>query len=200
MFFLDNFYSFVLFSMENPRKSDKPLAMEDAVKKFVLVVALAIVPLLAFAETDIGLSGLYFGNPTSISKNTLNKDSVGPGLDLRAKLWIFQADLDATMIGKDSFLVMPTAGLSLDVLFLRVGAGMGPVAYLEPGADEAFGIFAWTLKASADLLLGPFYVGVFGYYLSWDKEPSYLVDNLSVESLKDPANWKVGAVVGFRLR
>lgn len=170
------------------------------VKKLVLVVALALVSLLAFAEADIGLSGLYFGNPTTIAENTLNKDSVGPGLDLRAKLWIFRADLDATMIEKGSFIVMPTAGLSLDVLFLRVGVGMGPMAYFEPKADEAFGIFAWTLKASADLLLGPFYIGVFGYYLSWDERPSYLVDNLSAESLKDPANWKVGAVVGLRLR
>ena len=169
-------------------------------KKLVLVVALSLVSLLAFAEADIGLSGLYFGNPTSISEDTLNKGSIGPGLDLRARLWIFRADLDFTRIDKASFMVMPTAGLSLDVLFLRLGAGMGPVAYLEPGADEAFGIFAWTLKASADLLLGPFYVGVFGYYLSWNAEPSWLVDNLSAESLKDPANWKVGAVVGFRFR
>lgn len=174
--------------------------MEDPVKKLVLVVALALVPLLAFAETDIGLSGLYFGDPTSISESTLNGDSVGPGLDLRAKLWIFRADLDFTMIEKGSFIVMPTAGLSLDILSLRVGVGMGPVAYLEPAANQAFDIFAWTLKASADLLLGPFYIGAFGYYLSWDKEPSYLVDNLSVEALKDLANWKVGAVIGLRLR
>jgi hypothetical protein len=71
---------------------------------------------------------------------------------------------------------------------------------LEPESDDAFGIFAWTLKASADLLLGPFYVGVFGYYLSWDEEPSWLVDNLSAGSLKDPAYGKVGAVIGLRLR
>jgi len=169
-------------------------------KKLVLVVALSLVSFLAFAEADIGLSGLYFGNPTSISGSDLDRDSVGPGLDLRAKLWIFRADLDFTRTEEGSFIVMPTAGLSLDILCLRVGLGMGPVAYLEPGSDDAFGIFAWTLKASADLLLGPFYVGVFGYYLSWDEEPSWLVDNLSAGSLKDPANWKVGAVIGLRLR
>ena len=169
-------------------------------KKLVLVVALCLVSLLAFAEADIGLSGLYSGNPASLSESTLNMDSVGPGLDLRARLWIFRADLDFTMVDRASFMVLPTAGLSLDVLFLRVGLGMGPVAYLEPGADQAFGIVAWTLKASADLLLGPFYVGVFGYYLSWDESPSCLVDKLSAQSLKDPANWKVGAVVGLRLR
>lgn len=169
-------------------------------KKLVLVVALAILPFLAVAEADIGLSGLYFGNPTDISPNSLNIDSVGPGLDLRAKLWIFRADLDFTRDGKGAFLVLPTAGLSLDILFLRVGVGMGPVAYFEPESDEPFGIFAWTLKASADLLLGPFYIGVFGYYLSWDADPSWLVDTLSAESLGDPANWKVGAVLGFRLR
>jgi hypothetical protein len=174
--------------------------MEDDVKKIVLVIALVIVPLLAFAETDIGLSGLYFGNPTSISGNNLTKETVGPGLDLRAKLWIFRADLDATMLDKASFMIMPTAGLSLDVLFLRVGAGMGPVAYFEPAADQPFGIFAWTLKASADLLLGPFYVGVFGYYLSWDRNPAFLIDNLSAQALKDPANWKAGAVIGLRFR
>lgn len=156
--------------------------------------------LLAFAEADIGLSGLYFGNPTSISGRNLDRDSVGPGLDPRAKLWIFRADLDFTRIEKGSFIVMPTAGLSLDVLFLFVGLGMGPVAYLEPESDDALGIFAWSLKASADLLLRPFYVGVFGYYLSWDEEPSWLVDNLGAGSLKDPANWKVGSVIGLRLR
>lgn len=62
--------------------------------------------------------------------------------------------------------VMPTAGLSLDILFARLGLSMGPDLRFSCSSDYPIEepIYGWNLKGSLDINLGKLSVGLWGMY------------------------------------
>jgi hypothetical protein len=89
------------------------------------------------------------------------------GAEARLKLWILQGGISA-LYNPDpktpSIAVLTDVGLALDILFLRFGAGIGPNFSYTPSGTTKFASAGLNLKLSGELIVGPFCVGLVGYY------------------------------------
>lgn len=148
----------------------------------VLVLLLAILPAMAFAEFQVGLVGAYKPsfdtgmNASSLksSLSTLSVDQFELGLEMRSRfLGIFQFTTSIIPVsgmgyyGDQTYLdIAPTAGLTLQLLFLRAGVSVGPDLWIPLGSDSSSGdIFdGINLKASGELILGPVCLGLQALY------------------------------------
>ena len=138
-------------------------------KKLLLVLIIAIVPLMAFAQFQVGGTALYLSDITQISHSSVNASDFLFGLENRAKLWIFQADAKALYMPdsmEPGILGLADAGLSLNLLFIRVGALVGVNAIydhtgLYTGSDLST---PYNVKATVDINLGGLSLGVEGGY------------------------------------
>ena len=144
------------------------------VKKLLLVLVIAIIPAMAFAQFQIGGTALYTGDITAISSGPVSAGDFNFGGEARLKLWIFQVGATGYYVpdGSNSyFFGTADAGLSLNILFLRVGAGVGVnaiydsygLAYGPDMLDKPY-----NMKATVDLNLGPIAIGVEGIYFLTD--------------------------------
>jgi hypothetical protein len=134
-------------------------------KVLLLVLVLAFVPLLSFAEVGIGASA-FFNSPVlvgaDIDKHELWDGGFTFGGSLRWKLWILQLDALAlvTLDETNSLGLYPNAGLGFDLAILRLSAGVGPnlVFLFDSPTDPT--LFGFNAKANADIKLGPLSFGL----------------------------------------
>ncbi len=134
-------------------------------KRLVLVLILAVIPALAFADFQIGAVGMYDGDVSQISSAPVSADSFVFGLETRATLWIFQAGATALyMPSYETLLALTDVGLAVDVLFLRFGAGIGPNFGFDTNGGSGVADAGWNLKLAADINLGNLALGVQGFY------------------------------------
>jgi hypothetical protein len=142
-------------------------------KRALGVLLAVLLPVLAHAEFQLGAVGVYMHDPASILIAPVSVGDFAPGGEARVKLGILQ--------GAGTFVIYPGAneglalglfadvGLSVDVLFLRVGAAAGPTIEFPLGNAQAGPMESgWNLKLSADVNLGPVSVGLVGFYLLSD--------------------------------
>jgi hypothetical protein len=134
-------------------------------KTLILVLVLAFIPLLSFAELGLGASA-FFNSPVligqPIDKSELRENGFTFGADARFKFLKF-LQLEAlglvTVGGNTSIDLYADAGLALDLAFLRLSARVGPtVFFLFDGSDPALAGF--NAKANADIKLGRLSVGL----------------------------------------
>jgi hypothetical protein len=137
------------------------------VKKTILVLAImvAIIPAMAFADFQIGVVAGDFAAPISYmdSGASISSSDLAYGLEARLKLWILQAGVSAFyMPSIETVYMLTDAGVALDLLFLRVGAGVGPnlLADTQGGGSQLWG---WNLKTTFDINLGNLGLGLITY-------------------------------------
>ncbi len=133
-------------------------------KALLAAVVLAVLPAAAFAEVGIG-GAAFYKSPVLVGQDPssldLNVNQFTLGGDLRLKLSILQGEALLLYAAGDvqSLNIYLDAGLALDVLFLRLSAGVGPNFVFVFGESNPLqnGLNA---KLSADLKLGRISVGV----------------------------------------
>ncbi|MBN2553835.1 MAG: hypothetical protein JXB06_13745 [Spirochaetales bacterium] len=132
----------------------------------LLVMVLALVPLLSFADVGVGAAA-FFNSPVLIGQDVdvheLWDGGFTFGGDFRWKLLkILQLEALAlvTLDETNAVGLYPNAGLAFDLAILRLSAGIGPnlVFFLDDVGDPA--MFGFHGKANADILLGPVSVGL----------------------------------------
>lgn len=135
-------------------------------KLVILVLVLALVPLLSFAEVGVGGSA-FFNSPVLIGQDVdvheLWDGGFTFGGDFRWKLLkILQLEALAlvTLDEVNAVGLYPNAGLAFDLSILRLSAGIGPniVFFLDDVGDPS--MFGFHGKANADIVLGPVSVGL----------------------------------------
>jgi hypothetical protein len=156
-------------------------------KKTIIVLALvlAIIPAMAFADFQIGVVGLYPSTPIGFldSSTNISASDLAYGLESRLKIWIFQGAISAFYAPAIETVYMYTdVGLALDLLFVRIGAGVGPViaADTQGGGTTSLG---WNLKTTFDINLGNLGLGVILYSPMADlSDLSYILQNYADNS------------------
>jgi hypothetical protein len=148
------------------------------VKKMMIVLALlvALIPAAAFADFQIGATAFVDKSLASLqNKAPLTQSDLYYGLDTRLKLWILQASVQALYSPPETILALTDVGVALDVLFLRVGLGVGPILGFDTqGGGSAIG--GWNLKTSLDLNLGNLGLGISAF--TFGSSPSDLIQSL----------------------
>jgi hypothetical protein len=133
------------------------------VKKVLIILVIVLIPAMAFADFQVGATALYDGDITQIGHgSSMSVSDFVFGLDVRAKLWIFQIGTTPLYIPGAGFYLMNDAGLSLDIWFLRIGLGLGPDIAFSQGDS---GLVDWNLRATADIKFGDhFSIGAAAWY------------------------------------
>ncbi len=161
-------------------------------KTLILVLVLAFIPLLSFAELGLGPSA-FFNSPFLVFQDPdvseLRDSGFTFGGDLRFKLSILQLEaLGLVTLGDaKSIDLYADAGLALDLAILRLSLGVGPTVFflLEDVADPT--LVGFNAKANADIKLGRISVGL-----------SYIMDLMVDDGIAlDKSTGMLGANVLF---
>jgi hypothetical protein len=137
---------------------DMPMSSGGTRMKKILIAALvlfALVPAATFADLQIGALALYKGDVSTLSVSGLGLNDFTFGLDARLNLGILQGSVAALYYPADttaaapipaSLLALTDVGLCIDILFIRIGAGIGPnfSVPLENVAASPWGSWATT--------------------------------------------------------
>ncbi len=134
-------------------------------KKAILIGALlALLPAAAFAELGLGGAAMMkspYLLGQSVSKDDLNVNQFTFGGDARLKLSLLQGEALVMYAAGDvqSLNIYLDAGVALDLLLLRLSAGIGPNFVYNFGESSPLqsGLNA---KVSADVKLGKLSVGL----------------------------------------
>ncbi|MBN2441306.1 MAG: hypothetical protein JXJ04_08165 [Spirochaetales bacterium] len=165
-------------------------------RKALFLLILIALPFMAFAELQIGPTALYnviFAPDEARSVGMYARDEgisladLTFGLDTRLKIGIFQGSAIALFSPPAGELpteaeIYLDAGIALDILFLRLGIGVGPnliIAFDENIDKPVF--LGGNVKISADIMLGGIAVSVnyLMYLPEFSKEAlDYLTNNL----------------------
>ncbi|UCF96350.1 MAG: hypothetical protein JSV89_14365 [Spirochaetaceae bacterium] len=129
-------------------------------KTLILVLVLAFIPLLCFAEFGLGPSA-FFNSPVligqSVDGSTLREEGFTFGADARLILLRF-LQLEAlglvTLGEVNSIDLYADAGLALDLAILRLSAGVGPNFSILLGNASESSLIGFNAKANADIKLG----------------------------------------------
>ena len=135
-------------------------------KTLILVLVLAFIPLLSFAELGLGASA-FLNNPVLIGEDpdvsALRAGGFTFGADARFKLSLLQLEaLGLVSVGDSttSIDLYGDVGLALDLAILRLSLGAGPtVLFVLNDATEPI-LAGYNVKANADIKLGKISVGV----------------------------------------
>jgi hypothetical protein len=140
-------------------------------KKIIAVLLIAILPAMAFADFQIGGAAMYKGLLSDFQGTSpgIGLEDFTFGGEARLKLSIFQAGLTGLYYpGVDyaSIKALADVGLAVDILFLRIGAGIGanfsiPVSGTAPDLSPV----GFNVKGSVEILLGKLSIGVVGFYV-----------------------------------
>ncbi|MGA2640760.1 MAG: hypothetical protein ABSG21_07630 [Spirochaetia bacterium] len=137
-------------------------------KRLLLVLIIALLPALAFADLQIGAVGIYNGNITAVASSPQSTNNFTFGGEARLKIWIIQGGLTALYYPSSSgnqIVALTDIGVSLDVLFLRFGAGIGPdFAFPVSGSAPQPSNVGMNLKFSGEIKLGGLSLGLVGFY------------------------------------
>lgn len=135
-------------------------------RTLILVLVLAFIPLLSFADLGLGASA-FFNSPVlighSIDGPALREEGFTFGADVRWKFLRF-LQLEAlglvTLGDVKSIDLYADAGLAVDLAFLRLSLGAGPTVFflLEDVTDPT--LLGFNAKANADIKLGRLSLGL----------------------------------------
>ncbi len=144
-------------------------------KKIMLIVALIVLPLAAFADFQIG-GAVYLNIPFTEGQIEIEDESGGIelgdllfGADVRFNLSIFQAQATVFFSGAEENTEPPTPaslgvytdlGIVIDLVLIRLGLGVGPnVSFILEDVTNPTQIGA-NVKASAEIVLGNLSIGL----------------------------------------
>ena len=135
-------------------------------KTLILVLVLAFIPLLSFAELGLGASA-FLNNPVLIGQEAtaseLREGGFTFGGDARLKLSILQLEaLGLVSVGDSttSIDLYADAGLALDLAILRLSLGAGPTVFFLLNDATNPVLAGYNVKANADVKLGRISVGL----------------------------------------
>jgi hypothetical protein len=135
-------------------------------RKVLLVVLVAILPAMAFADLQLGGVAMYTGDPTVAT--TVSVSDFTFGAETRLKLGLLQGGaslLYYPSAGYASIAALTDIGVSVDLLLFRLGAGIGPNIAFNIGDGAPTPVSAGlNLKLSGDVNLGDISLGLVGYY------------------------------------
>jgi hypothetical protein len=142
-------------------------------KKLLVLLLVIVLPAFAFAEFQLGGVGMYKGTKAQLMAKDVGLKDFTFGAEARFKLSLFQAGVSALYYPENVALLKPPAivaltdlGLSLDLLFLRFGLGLGPnliIALKDTGAAKPFPV-GLNMKLSTDVNVGNLSIGLVGFY------------------------------------
>ncbi len=138
-------------------------------KKIVVVLLIALLPALAFADVDFQLGGtaMYKGFISDLSSGIGFEDFTFGG-EARLTFGLIQGAAAILYYPGEpnSLMALLDAGLTLNLAIVRLGAGLGLNYSIPLGGDKYAGVpLGVNLKGAVDLQLGKFSLGVVGYYL-----------------------------------
>jgi hypothetical protein len=137
-------------------------------KKLLIVLIVALLPAMAFADLQLGAVGMYKGDVTAVGTHPVSINDFTFGGEARLKLGILQGGLTALYYPTSAYtqiVAVTDIGVSLDVLMLRFGAGIGPnFAFTVAGTTSQPANVGLNLKLSGDVNLGGLSVGLVGFY------------------------------------
>lgn len=141
-------------------------------KRIVILLLVVVLPAMAFAELQLGGVGMYKGTIDDIRNRTVGLDDFTFGGEARLKLGIFEGAVTGLYYGENVALSRPAAivaatdvGLAFDVLFLRLGAGLGPNFAIPLGGAGDPARLGANLKLHTDFRLGNLSIGLVGFYV-----------------------------------
>jgi hypothetical protein len=141
-------------------------------KLFVLLLVAVALPVAVFADLQLGVVGMYNGGIDQIKAKTVGVNDFTFGAEARLKLGIFQGAVtglyypEVDMVRPAAIVAATDVGLAFDVLFLRLGAGIGP-NFAIPVGDSGAGDpakFGANIKLTTDFRLGNLSLGLVGFY------------------------------------
>ncbi|MBN2534459.1 MAG: hypothetical protein JXB88_16360, partial [Spirochaetales bacterium] len=166
-------------------------------RKALLLLVFIALPLAAFAEFQIGATALYnvvFAPDEARSvglyakENGVSLDDFTLGVDARIKLGMLQVSaLGLISLGYDDLPMevefFLDVGIAIDLLFLRVGIGLGPNFIIAFGDEEISKpvFFGGNIKLIGEIMLGGISVGInyLMYLPDFSKESfDYLANNI----------------------
>jgi hypothetical protein len=141
-------------------------------KKLLVLLLVVVLPAFAFADFQIGAVGMYKGTMAQLKAKDVGLEDFTFGAEARLKLSLFQAGVSALyypevpLAKPPAIVALTDIGLSLDLLFLRFGLGLGPnlvIALNDTGAEKPFPV-GLNLKMSTDVNIGNLSLGLVGFY------------------------------------
>jgi hypothetical protein len=156
-------------------------------KKLCIVLVAALLPSLAFADFQLGATAFYQGDIGSVSLSDVSAADFLYGVEARATLWIFQVGINALYATAGNGLFsLADAGVAFDILFLRLGLGIGPTFAGPLGEGDGIAPWGMNVKVGLDVNIGNLAVGMSAYYLVRDisevqpvfERPPYVALNL----------------------
>jgi hypothetical protein len=141
------------------------------VKKLVVLLLVVLLPAFAFADFQVGGVGMYKGTIAQLKAKDVGIEDFTFGGEARIKLGIFQGGLTALYYPEDltrpaAIVALTDVGLAFDILFLRLGAGIGPnfaIPVGDSGAGDPWKL-GLNMKLSTDFRLGNLSLGLVGFY------------------------------------
>jgi hypothetical protein len=139
-------------------------------KKLVIVLIIALLPALAFAvDFQIGATAMYKGLLSDIvdGPDGITFGDFTYGGELRLGFGLLQGSA-AILYYPDpvasSLVALTDIGLTVNLVIVRIGAGIGPNFYVPLGGSISGVPVGLNLKGMVDLQLGKLSLGVVGYY------------------------------------
>jgi hypothetical protein len=166
----------------------------EFMKKLLVLLVLVLIPLMSFADLQLGPTAFYnmlITNPGKIDTSKLSISDFTFGADARLNLGIIQGSAYALLTPGDTspthltptvVNLMLDIGICLDILFVRLSAGIGPDFMLNfadyAGKPQVFEMGA-NAKIGAELMLGGISLGL-TYFVDVNlTEPSSVVSAFS---------------------
>jgi len=168
-------------------------------KKILVVLLIAIIPAFAFAlEFQLGGTAMYKGLVSNLESGEVpGLDDFTYGAEARLKFGLLQGSLAGLYYpgpGEDhsSILLMTDVGIAVDVLFLRLGAGLGPNLNIGiQGTPDGVPV-GFNVKAAVDAQFGRFSIGAVAYwYVS-------TLSSIGPDLFKESTPW-IGLTALFKL-
>ncbi len=171
----------------------------ESMKKLLVLLVVILVPMMAFADFQIGPTALYnlrIANPGGVDYSKISIDDFTFGADARLNISILQGSAYAllTLGSVDTSgatpVYVPTTvdlfldiGICLDILMFRFGAGIGPnfgIAFPDPADPNKSDVFdaGANVKFSADVMLGSIAVGLV-YFMDTNLTTSSVVSTVA---------------------
>jgi len=142
--------------------------MKNALAAVAFALVLTSIPEASYADFQLGAVAMYNGDLWTLGTRPLD---IAWGMETRFKfLSVIQAGLTglyyipSVMGGSTYILALTDIGLSLDVFFLRIGAGIGPDFVIPMAGPPVSSSSYANLKLSGDINIGPVSLGIVAFY------------------------------------
>ncbi|TFH03689.1 MAG: hypothetical protein E4H09_04810 [Spirochaetales bacterium] len=137
-------------------------------RRLLVLIAVLLLPAAAFAQLQIGGTGLYnYPIMTPGATDEIDISNFTFGADARLKILFFQVSALGLVTPGSDTLGTPTSidlvidgGISFDLLLFRVGLGVGPNLRIDLGEGTDPVGYGLNVKATADVMLGGLSVGL----------------------------------------